>query len=274
MAVKIKIEISNIPAFVNYERLLLASDWMAGPVKEGSYAVTGELDREKAALQLAEIRGLKIGGYQLEVEHWPRLGRKDIRQGRTEYARAKRFQDKLFSDGRARLDEVGRYSLTGENLAMNLAKKAVAEGFRSVTDLCCGCGGNSISFARAGLKVKAIDLDPHRLEMAAYNASLYGVKPDFQQGDVLTVIKKLESDLIFFDPPWLEEEVRISSLEDSELLRRVVGEVNSSKARSLWIKLPVEFDVSGLSNFNFEPYYNTHPQNNRVIKFLLATFKL
>ena len=46
----------------------------------------------------------------------------------------------------------------------------------SVVDACCGSGGNTLGFARAGCSVTAIDLEPERIDAEArHNAQLYGV---------------------------------------------------------------------------------------------------
>lgn len=57
----------------------------------------------------------------------------------------------------------------------------------TVVDAMCGCGGNSIQFARYFDKVIAVDINPERIEMARHNADIYGVmeKIEFIAGDFL-----------------------------------------------------------------------------------------
>jgi hypothetical protein len=108
-----------------------------------------------------------------------------------------------------RLDEEGRYSLTPEEVAMQLAQTIEHS---VVWDAFCGCGGNTIAFARQKhiKKVIAVDIHPQRLEMAKHNAGLYGVghKIDFRLGNVLEISPKIG--FVFADPPWGKGEEYLS----------------------------------------------------------------
>ena len=95
------------------------------------------------------------------------------------------------------MDAEGWFSVTPEQIACHIACRArvaldalAAAQPRSakqpqplkdhsrpyvVLDAFCGCGGNSIAFARAGFRVLAVDLDQQRLEMARHNAVVYEV---------------------------------------------------------------------------------------------------
>lgn len=121
-------------------------------------------------------------------------------------AKTQKFWDRrydLFSkfDKGIKIDKVGLYSMTPEKIALEQAEifkcKIIVDGF-------CGVGGNAIGFARACNKVYAIEKNKKRLEMARYNAELYGVenKIIFILGDFFREAPKIKADGIFLDPDW------------------------------------------------------------------------
>lgn len=50
----------------------------------------------------------------------------------------------------------------------------------------------------------AIDIDPHKIELARHNARLYGVEDriEFVVGDYLQLAPSLAADVVFLSPPW------------------------------------------------------------------------
>jgi SAM-dependent methyltransferase len=76
---------------------------------------------------------------------------------------------------------------SGDQAAAHRAERLVP--FEVVADLCCGIGGDSLAFARAGLTVHAVDLDPLRLAMTGANAAVFGLKERIylHEGDALTI---------------------------------------------------------------------------------------
>lgn len=50
----------------------------------------------------------------------------------------------------------------------------------------------------------AIDIDPHKIELARHNARVYGVEDriEFIVGDYLQVAPSLTADAVFLSPPW------------------------------------------------------------------------
>ena len=77
-----------------------------------------------------------------------------------------------------------------------------------VIDACCGCGGNAIAFAAAGLRVHAIDNDDSRLELARRNAYDLGLidRLTFHLGDGVEIAEQLlvrePGSSLFLDLPW------------------------------------------------------------------------
>ena len=69
------------------------------------------------------------------------------------------------------LDRVGMEQSSDEVVATHKAKRFA--GFASITDLCCGIGGDSLALA-AQASVTAVDLNGPRVMMAEHNARVYG----------------------------------------------------------------------------------------------------
>ena len=99
------------------------------------------------------------------------------------------------------LDAEALYSLIVQEAALRTA--AVTPG-NHIIDAFAGAGGSAIGFARSGKKVTAVELHPHRLEMAKRNAALFQVadRIDFILGDALVLLPNLPGDTVFLSPPW------------------------------------------------------------------------
>ncbi|CAG7823535.1 unnamed protein product [Allacma fusca] len=107
-----------------------------------------------------------------------------------------------FDDG-IKLDEESWFSVTPETIAKHIAARCRrVDGV--IVDAFCGCGGNTIQFAKKYSKVIAIDIDPVKIEYAKHNAALYGVedKIDFVVGNYLHLAPHLKADVVFLSPPW------------------------------------------------------------------------
>ena len=149
---------------------------------------------------------------------------------------------------RMKLDEEGLFSLTLEQTALEIAEKTKGD---LVVDAFCGAGGSSIGFARAGKNVIAVDDHPGRLEMAKYNASLFGVldKIQFVLGNCMQAVPASRPDSIFLDPPWggtdynQAEKFRLSDFEpDGRDLLTLAFSVTDSVV----MRLPKNFDLKEL----------------------------
>jgi trimethylguanosine synthase len=113
------------------------------------------------------------------------------------WAQRKRLFSK-YDDG-IQLDKESWYSVTPEAIATHIARRISAmtkdDGKKKVIlDAFCGVGGNGIAFAlhEDVSLVLCVDTDRNKLEMAANNASKYGVDPSkllFVEGDAIEVLK-------------------------------------------------------------------------------------
>lgn len=85
----------------------------------------------------------------------------------------------LFDEG-IQLDKESWYSVTPEVIANHIAASMVANRQKvpvTILDLFCGCGGNSIAFAKREEvhTVVCVDNDIGKLKKAAHNALCYGI---------------------------------------------------------------------------------------------------
>ncbi|MFI9763222.1 methyltransferase domain-containing protein [Streptomyces sp. NPDC051963] len=90
---------------------------------------------------------------------------------------------------------------TRASVATYRAERFGAMGIRSVADLCCGIGGDAIAFARAGIRVLAVDRDPLTCEVARANAAALGLADliEVRETDV-TEVDTAGYDAVFVDP--------------------------------------------------------------------------
>ncbi|MFI2423589.1 methyltransferase domain-containing protein [Streptomyces sp. NPDC018955] len=90
---------------------------------------------------------------------------------------------------------------TRASVAAYRAGRLRAIGVRSVADLCCGIGGDAIAFARAGIRVLAVDRDPLTCEAARANADALGLAGliEVREADV-TEVDTAGYDAVFVDP--------------------------------------------------------------------------
>ncbi|MFF0220652.1 SAM-dependent methyltransferase [Streptomyces sp. NPDC004629] len=74
-------------------------------------------------------------------------------------------------------------------------------GVGSVADLCCGIGGDAIAFARAGIRVLAVDRDPLTVEVTRANTAALGLQEliEVREADV-TGVDASGWDAVFVDP--------------------------------------------------------------------------
>lgn len=69
--------------------------------------------------------------------------------------------------------EAGYEQATRAAVANHHAARFVEAGLNSVADLGCGLGADSLAFARAGLAVTSVELDPATAALTAHNLSPY-----------------------------------------------------------------------------------------------------
>jgi SAM-dependent methyltransferase len=90
---------------------------------------------------------------------------------------------------------------TRASVAAYRARRLRELGVTSVADLCCGIGGDAVAFARAGIRVLAVDRDPVTAAVARANADALGLAGlvEVREADV-TEVDTAGYDAVFVDP--------------------------------------------------------------------------
>jgi len=148
------------------------------------------------------------------------------------------------------LDEQGRRSLTPEPRAR---VHATLVETKVVIDGCCGCGGNAVAFARAGLQVIAVEREAARLELARRNAQHMGVddRIRFHHAPLERVLEGLLRDhpqaTVFIDPPWREDDAIPAQPRWPNLLPGAQATAQLlDESVPLLLKMPRSFDLGTL----------------------------
>jgi len=260
-----RVEVRGLPAWLDADPLLGVAGARYQPAADGRAVAQAALSLHDAADLSARLRGVAIDGRLLEVLVEPKLPRAAVRAARTTDARRRRDTSVGFSRPGVRMDDEGHRSLTPEELALQLGRRA---GALHVVDAGCGVGGNAIGFARAGCRVTAIEHDAERLAMARHNARVYGVGDaiTFVHGDALQHAAAAAADLCFVDPPWGQWDRTRVELADLPLLQALARE---PVAPRLWAKLPPSFAVESFPNAEAAAIFGVAEGDRRRIKFLL-----
>lgn len=88
---------------------------------------------------------------------------------------------------------------TRASVSAHRAARLASAGVRRVVDLGCGIGGDLIAFARAGMSVRGIELDPVRALIAQANLDALGLTGSIEHGDA-TAISIADDETAFLDP--------------------------------------------------------------------------
>jgi RNA cap guanine-N2 methyltransferase len=269
---QVQLSIAPVPDWLDAARLLGTDAFVREPLEPGRSRCVLALPPDAAADLAARLRGLGVDGHALQVASTPELSRNEVRAGRLRDARGRRDTTPGFTRPGARASGEGRYSLTPEALALALGQRARG---RVVIDACCGSGGNTIGFARAGSQVIAIELDRERLEEARRNAAIYGVleRVTFVHGDAREQLPRWATAqpeaLCFVDPPWGPQyDKRASALADFPLLSALLA-LPATAARELWLKLPGSFAVASLPDAEPSAWFGVAKGDQHRLKFLL-----
>lgn len=256
-----------LPAWIDAARLL--GD---GPWHRSGATWTADLPDALAADIDARLRGLHLDGAPMVVAVSPKLPRPLVRAARTTEARRHRDTSPGFTRPDTRLDAEGRWSLTPEDLALAMGRRAAAHlgADATVLDAGCGAGGNAIGFARAGLRVDAVEQDPTRADAARHNARAYGVaeRVRVRVGDAVDAIATTAAALVFVDPPWADHARGPSTAASLPPLRAVL-DAAAARGLPVWAKVPPGFDTRTVPGARAAAWFGVAPGDRQRVKFVL-----
>jgi len=161
-------------------------------------------------------------------------------------------------------DEVGLYSISRPKEAeeiTSIIKKSI--NVNKIIDATAGIGGNTISFAKHFPNVISIEIDNLRFDILKHNIGIYELNNvQFINGSCLDFLDKIDGDVWFFDPPWGGPDYKYSRNLEIKIDNMSLTEiVNKLRNKYVVFKLPFNFDMSLLSNFD----YMTHKVNNYIL---------
>ncbi|MHC4536045.1 MAG: RsmD family RNA methyltransferase [Planctomycetota bacterium] len=174
------------------------------------------------------------------------------------------------------LDSELLYSLCPQEVALSIAKEILST---TIVDAFCGAGGLSIGFAREGKRVIALDINKAHLEIAKYNAKLFGVADliTFKHEDALRVLHNIENMAIFLDPPWGGPNYTNLSkfkLENFIPSGRKLLDIAFTKGAEVGMRVPKNFDFDDLASVTRRWRVQENYVNNELIHYCVYWDKL
>jgi 16S rRNA G966 N2-methylase RsmD len=167
---------------------------------------------------------------------------------------------KLYNDddyNKLQIDNVGKYSITIPKIAeiiSDIIFKLFNHNDIIITDCTAGVGGNVFSFANKFKFVNAIELDKSRFDMLQNNIKIYDLKNIMCYNlDCLDIIKSLNQDVIFIDPPWGGKDYK-----SEQNIKLTLGNINieyiinilfdNKICKYAVLKLPFNYDINFIKN--------------------------
>lgn len=132
-----------------------------------------------------------------------------------------------------------------------------------ITDANGGAGGNSISFAKVCKHINIVEIDNLHHEIINHNMKVYNIDNcDIFNKNYIEIIKKLEQDIVYIDPPWggvdykNKNKLNISYeyMDNTYSIFKIV-DILSSRCDVLMLKLPINADISQFYNTEFKYVY-------------------
>ncbi len=117
---------------------------------------------------------------------------------------------------------------------------------RSVLDLCCGIGSDTLAFTAAGSQALGLDIDPVRIAIARHNARAMNLNARFEVADVRAAVP-VGYDCIFFDPARRDEQGR--RIHDVERYLPPLSLVKNWRADEICVKLSPAVDRRQLDSY-------------------------
>ena len=142
----------------------------------------------------------------------------------------------------------------------------------TITDATAGIGGNTISFMSNYGKVNAVEINETRFNYLKNNVNLYftrdNLNVEFFNQDYLEIYKKLEQDIIFFDPPWGGKDYKSNDNINLFLSNNnIISICNDLKdyTNLIVIKVPKNFNIKKFtSDVNYK-FLHIHKLNKMYI---------
>lgn len=160
-----------------------------------------------------------------------------------------------------KISNIGKYSISKPTDALiinNIILKYFKKSKKlTITDATANNGGNTIHFAFEFNQVNSVEIAKDQFDILKNNVDVYGLKNvTLYNEDYLNIMKKINQDVIFIDPPWGGPSYfKIKDLDlflGKQNLINIVKELYDNKAFKLCVlKVP--------KNYNFSRFFNKFP---------------
>lgn len=149
------------------------------------------------------------------------------------------------------ITDVGMYSVTQKNEAkeiLDIIKNYYSKlNTLTITDATAGVGGDTINFALNFKFVHAVEFSPIHCQIVKHNVNVYHLKNiKIYCGNYLEIMKKIEQDIIYLDPPWggmdYKEKKNLPLFLGKKRIENVIEDLLKN-AKMFVVKVPFNFDL-------------------------------
>ena len=187
-----------------------------------------------------------------------------------------------------RMTKESVYSVTHWIDAKNITLKIIELIGKNITitDATANVGGNTISFAKYGIKnINSVEIDYMTCKYLSNNIQVYNIEKQVKVycDNYLNIKFDLEQDCIFFDPPWggpdyyKEQKMNLFLMDSDNKNINIIDIIKSllekNKAKLIVVKVPTNYNFDLLKNIGYK--YNRQPiykKANRVVYEIIYIF--
>ena len=150
---------------------------------------------------------------------------------------------------RLKMDSVSVYSMTPLDASKSIVEIILKYAPKTsvVTDMTACIGGDTIRFSKAFKHINSIELSKERSKFLKHNVEVYGRKNvTVFQGNSIELIKNMEQDIIYIDPPWGGKKYKYKkkiNLYLSKIPMWNLCNQLANKADYIVLKVPLNFNI-------------------------------
>ena len=148
-----------------------------------------------------------------------------------------------------KMDSVSVYSMTPLKASKSIIKIILkyAPKNRIVTDMTACIGGDTICFSNVFKHVNSIELSKERCKFLEHNVKVYNRKNvNIFHGDSIELIKNINQDIIYIDPPWGGKRYKYKKKINLYLSKIPMWDLCNqlaNKADLVVLKVPLNFNI-------------------------------
>jgi 16S rRNA G966 N2-methylase RsmD len=168
--------------------------------------------------------------------------------------------------------------IDGANRLIEIIKDNMKTSDIVVTDGTANIGSDTISMAHEFNKINAIEYDKDNYEALKNNVKVLNIKNiKLYQGDTNEIIKDIEQDVLYVDPPWggvdYKKENRLKLYMDKKELSQFYLD-NKDKFKLFIAKVPKNYDINGfiiktkINKVNIYTFLKEHKKYGKFVSYI------